>query len=545
MKTIIKSKSIKKVAIITLLCLAIIVLCLVLFVQSSKAAYAFVGDEFAQGVYIVDGSTVDGDIVVERGTFITIVVSYNGNSYIPQLYTDTDMFACEIEGNVFAIKENSYIGGSLYLYAIITVNDEIITLQPAVVVPVWESNFSEKITSISSHDNYEISFTDPNIVSVKADISMKNGKTSKVLTNGSDIGDVINIAKHGYADLILDYDEITVNTSDNLGNLSAQTVTNGQDNLSIATYASVALSGSGTKSSPYLIYSLGDLDLLQNYDNTNVCFEQRAAFTVDRAPVSRNHDFLGIYNGNGLCLTVDGLSGVSSIICRYNYGTIQSIIFDIYSYSTSGIYAGVVCVKNYGTILYCMVSTNNAPYPLDLAKLISGEQNIEDIEATLKGDYAPIKTSALGFGGIAATNYGIIQECVACFTIRSNFVTGGIVGANTNNAKVDSCMIWDFYVLGAQVSPLFLAGGAVGNNNSGGYVRNCSRGGFGVIFNTESPNTLVPRVGGIIGNNSSDCYRVFNNTFNNSSYYHVDGYPNLLDSPQRVYIGNVYGYGEV
>lgn len=533
MKTIIKNKKMKKAIVITLLCLAILMLCLLLFVQKNQAANAMEKDCFTQGIYMVNGSKVDGDILIERGTFITVVVSYDGKEYVPQLYTDTNTFAYDIDGNTFAIKENSYIGGEMLLYGIIMKGDEPVLLQPIVIVPIWESNFEEKIVTVSSHDSYEICFMDTDIVSVKADISMKNGKTSKLLTNGSDIDDVINIAKHGYADLILDYNEITVNTADNYGNISPQTVTNGQENLNITPYTTRGLSGSGTLLNKYKIYDLEDLELLPNYDGGGKYFRQMNSFTIDRLPYSRNHNFLGIYDGYDKLITVDLASSVGSVFCNENNGTIRRLTFNIIKYSTSGLFAGIVCKKNYGTIYNVTLTTENAPLPPNFADRLTGE-------------YAPIQVSAMGFGGITAHNYGTIYNCTVNIHMRSHMIAGGIAGANCQSGKIYNSTVVNFNIMGGLVTSLFAAGGIVGNNNSGAYVYNCSRQNVFVLFDNTSPDsTQIPRVGGIIGSNSANSNCVYGNSYSSSSNFSVEGRVNILESNQRVYIGQLYGYSVI
>lgn len=529
--------NIKKFTIITLFCVVIILLSVLFIIQNTNVAYALESNKNLAPVatYRVDGSVVTGDIVVERGTFITVTIAYGGAIYEPQIFTDTEQYAYNIEGNIFYLRDNSYIGGELLLYATIVVSDKEITLQPTTVVPVWEKDFSNKIVCTSSATDFAINFTDPDLISVKADIDMQDyGKTSKVLTNGSGLADVINIAKHGYAGLNINYDELVLQTYDNLGNVNEQTVSISDNDLNVVAYATRGLNGSGISGNEYKIATLSDLELVPSYDGSSKYFKQMNNITISSATNFHTQNFYGNYLGNLRTIYVEGLSSSNTVFCKDNYGTIRSLTFAISSFTTSGVSAGVVCCNNYGKIYSVGVNNSNAP-----ANPIFSEW--------ITGNYAPIQVSALGFGGITAINKSgaEIYDCNISIQIKSNFIAGGVASANAQGGKIRNCTVSDFFVLGGIVSVLFVAGGIVGNNNSGGYVYNCVRKNYMIVFNTASANTSVPKAGGIIANNSSSSSYVYGNTYSNSSIFNVEGYPNTLTSAQRVYIGQLYGSGSV
>ncbi len=530
-------KTLKKVSLIVILNIIVILLAFVLLTQNGNTASALENkkEPIAETKYIINGETADGEIYVERGTFITIAVIYDGERFIPELFTDTDSFAYEIIDNEFGISSDSRIGGELLLYAFIIKDGIEITLEPITVVPVWESNFGEKIIKNSDANSFSITFADDNILSVKTSISMQNsGKTAKLLTNGDSIDDVINVAKHGYAGLTFEFDEITVNTVDNLGNVSSQTVTNGSDNMQISAYTSSSLSGNGSILFPYKIYSSEDLDLIPSYDDAYVYFKQMNSIDIYGGTIFQNSDFYGIYNGNSKYIYASANGGNSSIFCSYNYGTIRDFTLSVTnSITLSGTYTGLVSVKNYGTIRSVTVTTTSYSYPTS---------NFYDY---ISGNYAPIRTgTSLNFGGIAGANYGIIHTCSVDIETCSNFFAGGIAGLNLEGASIYSCNA-SLSLLGGYLYSLSLIGAILGKNNSGGSLYNNEGRRLLVYFSITSSNTSVPYVGGVCGANYSNSSIVYGNTRNSSYAFNVEGYPILLTSAQLVNIHNVYGYGAV
>lgn len=527
-------KTLKKVSIIVILTIAIMLLTVVLLVKTGNMASAINKNKepLPEVEYIINGETVTGNVTVERGTYISIVINYDDEKYIPELFTETDSFAYQIIGNELSILPDSRIGGELLLYAIIIKDGIEIILDPIAIVPVWESNFGEKIVSEANGDGYQITFADDNIISVKTSISMQDGgKTAKVLSNGDGIEDVINISKHGYAGLTLDFEEITVNTVDNANNVSVQTVTNGLDNLQVSAYATRGLSGSGNFIFPYKIYSASDIGLIPSYDGSSIYFKQMNNITIDGGTAWQDSDFQGHYNGKTNTIYVYGINGDSSVLCRYNYGLIRNLTLDIREITTlSGTYTGIVAVKNYGTIYNVKVTTYNYQYPSS------------DFLERISGIYAPIKTGAsLNFGSIAAANYGSIYDCNATIHTLSNFFIGGIVGLNLNGGSVTTCKS-ELSVLGSQLSVLSLIGGIAGKNNSGGILNNNEGRTLLVYFSITSSNTSVPKIGGVCGGNYSSSSLVYSNVRNSDYAFNVEGYPILLTSAQTVNINDVYGY---
>ena len=144
-------KILKKATIIVFFSISIMLLAVVLLLQTGNTASAINKNKesLPEVEYIINGETVTGDVTVERGTYISVIINYGGEKYIPELYTDTENFAYDIIGNELSISSNSRIGGELLLYAVIIKDGIEITLEPITIVPVWESNFGEKIVNLS------------------------------------------------------------------------------------------------------------------------------------------------------------------------------------------------------------------------------------------------------------------------------------------------------------------------------------------------------------------------------------------------------------
>lgn len=527
-------KTIKKVSLVVFLSISIIILALLLLVQTGNTASAINKSKVSQPKvdYIINGEIACGDVALERGTYISIVINYAGEKYIPELFTETDNFAYQIIGNELSILPDSRIGGELLLYAIIIKDGIEIILDPIAIVPVWESNFGEKIVNESNVDGYSITFADDNIISVKTSISMQDGgKTAKVLSNGDGIEDVINISKHGFAGLTIDFEEVTVNTVDNLGNVSPQTVANGLDNMQVSAYATRGLSGSGTQSNPYLISSKADLELIPSYDGSSKYFSQTDNITLYSSTSSHGENFYGKYYGNDKYIIIDGVSCSNSVFCYDLYGEIDHLRFYVYDLTLSGISTSIVCIHNYGVMKNIMVEC--------YIDSISGT-----FEERIMGEYCAVQVGVLSsFGGLAAinTSSGTIYNTFVSINIRSNCITGGIAAVNQNGGAIYNCYM-DFYVYGMILTQLSRVGGVVATNENGGYVYYNSIGELFVIFNTSSSSTAAPRVGGIIGSNSSPASRVFVNEFRYGGCVMAEGYPTTLTTAQRIYINTLYGY---
>jgi len=494
-------KAVKMICLSGILVIVMLIAALLLFIETNDAAFALEKDKI-DAVYYVDGGVADQEIAVERGQFITVSIKYNGISYLPKLLVDEDKFAYSIDGNVFSISDNSYIGGYLLLYAVITVDEEEITLQPLTIVPIWESNFGEKIINDSSYDFYSVSFSDDNIVSAKIKIKMLNGGVSgKVLSDGEGIEDVINVAKHSYSGLNIEFEEVEVTTYDNLGNACVQSVINGEDNLNIVTYATLSLSGSGTLSNPYLVSSVADMNLVKDYEGSSIHFRQTRSLTFNGTPSSLASDtFRGYYDGSSYTNSYKNLTGISCCFAEDNNGTIANLKFKIYTTCTfSDYYVGGLCQSNYGII-----------------------ENVQLIDATWL-TYSIIRansTAVASTGGIAGMNSGTITDCSVRISIISHRITGGVAGIN--NGTISYCTINRVSILWNSFNN-YSVGGIVGLNYAGSLIYYNDIRTILVMFNAYSSSAL-PCVGGFVGKNYENPLDFFLNTVTNFNFtwYFVD-----------------------
>jgi outer membrane protein assembly factor BamB len=238
----------------------------------------------------------------------------------------------------------------------------------------------------------------------------------------------------------------------------------------------VAPPGEGTEASPFLISQLGHLVwmgdtvamsggtyyTLQNdldaSDTTN--WNSGAGFApigIDSAP------FMGCFDGNGKTisgLTVNrpgqsftgfiGFSGVSSEV--KNLGLSGGSM-------TGASYVGSLAGYNAGLITGC-----HATGPVTGGSSVGGLVGLNQY-GTLSNCYATGSVNGSGnyAGGLAGGNDqsgGIVIECYATGEVTGNTYVGGLVGANSNGARVDHS-----YAVGS-VAGSVSVGGLVGYNNS-------------------------------------------------------------------------------
>lgn len=251
--------------------------------------------------------------------------------------------------------------------------------------------------------------------------------------------------------------------------------------------------GSGTEADPYCIESLSDLELLRDkanagevgagewfrlYADINMSLRYGPGRGEDGADQSwtpigtSDHPFSGIFDGNGH--TVTGLyihveQGSQALFGRIDKsGTVKNISVEGSVTSVNGIlihdYTAGVAAINYGTVENCHSDVS-----------VSGRS------------YA---------GGVVGSNRGTIRNCSNRGAVTGanytnyNYYVGGIVGENLDGS-VENC-----YNTGS-VSGTKAVGGVVGRNYSNGKVKNCFN--TGAITGTKN----CVGVGGIVGDNEN------------------------------------------
>lgn len=220
-------------------------------------------------------------------------------------------------------------------------------------------------------------------------------------------------------------------------------------------------SGSGTKSSPYLIYTEEQLAQISQIPNSCFKLASDIVLTKNWAPIP---DFYGTLDGNGY--TVRGLSVYSKShagLFARSGGTIKNLT--VCGNINSGKIAGVICGKNEGVIENCTAYGS----------------------VTVNTDYG---------GGICGQNLGTIKNCLASLgAVSSGSFSGGICGQNSGS--LENCLAASNTVLSDMYA------GAVSGVNDGGTISACVSACMTVhdVFTQNSGRITTNKNGGILNNN--------------------------------------------
>lgn len=397
---------------------------------------------------LVDGETVS-EVAVKRGETITVTVEYEGNTYIPAVILGSDEYHIAIDGNRFSLLSDSVVGGELYLYLTIDKDNQLVGIPtPLTVYPIFEDDFN--LTQTMTPDGYEINgeFSSANVV-----VDMAGEAVDTTLSNDDDISGILaSSGKDSHGNVTVTVRSLTLSGRNNLGNEMPFTVENGVANLSIDAYATnSALNGSGTTSSPYLIYDEADFKLIPNYNssNTRVSYKQMADFEIDGNINMNSKIFYGRYYGNSKTITRNDAIMYGGF-CSTNEGYIMdlNIVYKEGSSVAGILFCGGVCAYNKGTISSVIVKTQNINTPITFTAA-SGCGGIVGVNmnggvvtfCTAKYLIMVRPSNSQNDGGIAAGNQGTILNC-ANFAVTFKYSTlnaqqiGGLVGLNCSGAKV-------------------------------------------------------------------------------------------------------------
>lgn len=287
-------------------------------------------------------------------------------------------------------------------------------------------------------------------------------------------------------------------------NFSTDTVTS-----NITLYAkwqfSYMLSGEGTETTPYLVSTAKDLNVIRDgqfVTTAEMYFEQTADLTIETTFEDIDGAvFNGTYNGEGFTITVTGDSGVF----YQNAGTITNLnlVGDIETDSVNSI--GMLANYNAGTVSLINVSG------IGIRSLVGTVGTLED--------------GIGGAGAIVGTNLstGLITNSESHTNIQARVGGGGIVG--NNQGTVTLCSSWGtvgeqevIYISEAEASVgKFSYMGGIAGLNSGDVLQSQNR---GRVFAQRAGNTLEVATngnkvfGGIVGYNYADglvseCYNAY------------------------------------
>lgn len=236
--------------------------------------------------------------------------------------------------------------------------------------------------------------------------------------------------------------------------------------------------GSGTSSSPYLIKSTTDLDLLaqrvnanNNYQGTHFRVENDINFnpsssTNNNFTVIGNYSnrFKGHFDGNGKTISGIRINSTNKYQGLFGYLGTNALVEKIKlanTIITGSDYIGGIAGENYGTIQNCTVESS----------------------VTINATY--------DIGGIVGYNGSIVSGCTSSVTlIGSSDMNGGITGYNTQNAQLE-----DNFVINAKIPAGTqyygaIAGYSYENHLKNNFYRNCK------VGDTEKATNV-----GIVSNN--------------------------------------------
>jgi hypothetical protein len=450
-------------------------------------------------VLLINGEEQTQQFNLSRGDGVTFAVRYGDVIYTPELFADDAIAAFSIDGNVFTLNKNSRLGeipitvycefddGNVYEDTF-TVNAVLAASQEIISTDIDESN--KTIVSLADDVAY---------VNATATMQDYRGSVDLTLSDNSVLNDELSMAPHGTSGLTLDYSSATLETENNLGETSLQTVENNTSNLLLAQVASTSLLGSGTSRSPYRITCYEDFLAMPDYVSTSsfVYFRQTASFTIsDTSTPFNEQNFYGCYNGYNNTIYVTNLTNKYSAFCRENHGTIENINFNITYLKLTKLFSvvGVVCAKNYGYIYNITVSRPTSYFIYNCFNEVDDDGTISyQIEASpfqglgviageneqscsISNCHVSISVSSMvSYGGIAENNLGTIVNCsalsyVLCETITVFASLGGIVNFNqsTGNVTVDemvgSSLIINYVSCNANSNPVI--GSIIGSNHN-------------------------------------------------------------------------------
>lgn len=263
-----------------------------------------------------------------------------------------------------------------------------------------------------------------------------------------------------------------------------------------------ATPGNGTKSNPYIITTVEQLQALKILKNTegihiklgndiDLSGECSADIGNWISIGTEKNPFKGEFDGNGKSILnlyiANGTANVNTALFQYNEGTIKNLNITGTITSTQG--ASGIAYQNKGTIENCTnninITNNSIPNAVGIAMY-----NYGTIKRCMnKGNVIASKTSAIStFAGIVGSNYedGIIEECINSGIIEGYNSTAGIAGYNSG--KIKRC------INTGSISGSNVIGGIAGHNN--GNVATIYN-----SYNTASVTGSSTGIGGIAGYN--------------------------------------------
>ncbi|AQQ72073.1 The GLUG motif [Limihaloglobus sulfuriphilus] len=201
---------------------------------------------------------------------------------------------------------------------------------------------------------------------------------------------------------------------------------------SILSSSFAVLSGSGTEAEPYLIQNLADFnEFRSNFDYRAEGVYSKLMTDIDLSGQSYTSAivtgyFYGIFDGNNRTIVNAALTSANGGLFYYVYGTVKNL--QLTGIAFSGNAAAGICgkVDNVSSLIEnCYVQGTLSGF--NVGGITSNNSG------TITGCFADCQSSGTSHSGnIAASNYGIIENCYSSGTLTATTdgYFGGLVGYN-------------------------------------------------------------------------------------------------------------------
>lgn len=266
-----------------------------------------------------------------------------------------------------------------------------------------------------------------------------------------------------------------------------------------------ALSGSGTKSDPYLISSSEELlEVMNNVNSGTTDYSGKYLSVTNNLSVALSETangktFRGHLDGGGFIITLSTSAtggAVAMFNCVGSVGTVSNIVFEG-SLSGVGAMSSTVCVYNYGSISNI---TNNCDISSENENGIIGGIAASEIATTAKIENCVNNATISGttyVGGIVGNlRVGSVSDSinngeVSSSSTNSGGIVGGQVAHSANNATITNC------TNNSSIEGTQYVGGIAGNLIVGSVSDSTNSGGI------TSSSTGCAGIVGIVGKDQS------------------------------------------
>lgn len=268
----------------------------------------------------------------------------------------------------------------------------------------------------------------------------------------------------------------------------------------------IELQGEGTESSPYIITSPGELDMVRNYPEAWFVLGNdidMASFTgVNQSGFIPIPQFKGNFDGKGHFISNITLHG-SGIFKEVNGGTIanlslRNVVLSSTDRADVGAIAGTLMMNS--RLINCHVESDFEVTGSRVGGLVGQAVNSSVIDrCSFTGCISGASESIGGIVGDMRTS-GTVSNSYAKGSVSGKEYVGGIVGSMLNGAIVDNS-----YALNSVYASAYMAGGIVAEN-SGGQIRHTYATGKIEVDTLFESKWFKGTAGGIAGSTVPNTY---------------------------------------